>query len=164
MWVGDPDGINLKLASAKFFVAHRIVRRHALRWRDTVLRIGSQSFAGKPAMVLWVWAQLPASGRGWMCALHSLADECAAFGRECAEADLRGNLEGREARVSPSLRNRDFGTCASCENRPWCKVCPAANFNATKSLSTPPSGHCAFAQVVREVYGDVAIHRMEKRL
>ena len=51
------------------------------------------------------------------------------------------------------LKNKDFGACASCENRPWCKVCPAANFNATRNLFTSPSGHCEFAKAIREVYG-----------
>lgn len=52
-----------------------------------------------------------------------------------------------------SLKNRDFGACASCENRPWCKVCPAANFNAMRNLFTPPPGYCEFAKSIREVYG-----------
>ena len=51
------------------------------------------------------------------------------------------------------LKNRDFGECANCEKRPWCKVCPAANFNATGDLFSHHSGTCALAGVVREVYG-----------
>lgn len=53
-----------------------------------------------------------------------------------------------------SLKNRDFGACASCEKRPWCKVCPAANFNATRDLFTHHPNTCALAGVVREVYGN----------
>ncbi len=52
------------------------------------------------------------------------------------------------------LKNRDFGECANCEKRPWCKVCPAANFNATGDLFSHHSGTCALAGVVREVYGN----------
>ena len=51
------------------------------------------------------------------------------------------------------LKNKDFGMCASCENRPWCKVCPAANFNASRDLFSPPPGHCEFAKAIRDVYG-----------
>lgn len=51
------------------------------------------------------------------------------------------------------LRNRDFGACANCEKRPWCKVCPAANFNATGDLFRRHPGACALAGVVKEVYG-----------
>ena len=51
------------------------------------------------------------------------------------------------------LKNRDFGECASCGKRPWCKVCPAANFNATGDLFTHHPSTCALAGVIREVYG-----------
>ena len=43
--------------------------------------------------------------------------------------------------------------CASCEKRPWCKVCPAANFNATGDLFRHHPSTCALAGVIREVYG-----------
>lgn len=61
--------------------------------------------------------------------------------------------KGEKLEYLRGLRNKDFGACASCENRPWCKVCPAANFNATRNLFTPPPGHCEFAKAIREVYG-----------
>ena len=51
------------------------------------------------------------------------------------------------------LKNRDFGACASCEKRPWCKVCPAANFNATGNLFKHHPSTCELAGVIREVYG-----------
>jgi radical SAM protein with 4Fe4S-binding SPASM domain len=51
------------------------------------------------------------------------------------------------------LKNSDFGACASCEKRPWCKVCPAANFNATGDLFKHNPSTCALAGVIREVYG-----------
>lgn len=60
---------------------------------------------------------------------------------------------GEKLNYLRSLKNRDFGACASCENRPWCKVCPAANFNATKNLFTHHPNTCVLAGVVREVYG-----------
>lgn len=61
--------------------------------------------------------------------------------------------KGEKINYLRGLKNKDFGACASCGNRPWCKVCPAANFNATRNLFTPPPGHCEFTKVVREVYG-----------
>ena len=51
------------------------------------------------------------------------------------------------------LKNRDFGACASCEKRPWCKVCPAANFNATGDLFKHHPSTCELAGVIREMYG-----------
>ena len=60
---------------------------------------------------------------------------------------------GEKLEYLRGLKNKDFGACASCESRPWCKVCPAANFNATRNLFTPPPGHCEFAKAIREVYG-----------
>ena len=41
----------------------------------------------------------------------------------------------------------------SYEKRPWCKVCPAANFNATGNLFKHHPSACALAEVIREVYG-----------
>ena len=61
--------------------------------------------------------------------------------------------KGEKLNYLRGLKNRDFGACASCENRPWCKVCPAANFNATGDLFTHHPNACALAGVVREVYG-----------
>ena len=51
------------------------------------------------------------------------------------------------------LANRDFPECAACANRPWCKVCPAFNFNATGDVFKHTPAKCAVAAVVREVYG-----------
>ena len=60
---------------------------------------------------------------------------------------------GEKLEYLRGLKNRDFGKCASCENRPWCKVCPAANFNATGDIFKTAPGRCEQARVVREVYG-----------
>lgn len=60
--------------------------------------------------------------------------------------------KGEKLNYLRSLKNRDFGSCATCGNRPWCKVCPAANFNATGNLFTHHPNTCALAGVVREVY------------
>lgn len=49
-----------------------------------------------------------------------------------------------------ALRLRDFPRCVSCGNRTFCKICPAANFNATGSLFEPHSGTCAVAAARRE--------------
>ena len=60
---------------------------------------------------------------------------------------------GEKLNYLRGLKNRDFGECASCEKRPWCKVCPAANFNATGDLFKHHPSTCALAEVIREVYG-----------
>lgn len=62
--------------------------------------------------------------------------------------------KGEKLNYLRGLKNRDFGACAACENRPWCKVCPAANFNATGDLFKHHPSTCALAGVVREVYGN----------
>ena len=62
--------------------------------------------------------------------------------------------KGEKLNYLRGLKNRDFGSCATCGNRPWCKVCPAANFNATGDLFTHHPNTCALAGVVREVYGN----------
>lgn len=51
------------------------------------------------------------------------------------------------------LANRDFPKCLACANRPFCKVCPAFNFNATGDLFKTIPAKCAVAATVREVYG-----------
>lgn len=60
---------------------------------------------------------------------------------------------GEKLNYLRGLKNRDFSVCASCEKRPWCKVCPAANFNATGDLFTHHQSACTLAGVVKEVYG-----------
>lgn len=52
------------------------------------------------------------------------------------------------------LKNKDFGGCATCRNRPFCKVCPAFNFNATGNLFNATKEKCMVASVVHSVYGD----------
>lgn len=61
--------------------------------------------------------------------------------------------KGEKLNYLRGLKNRDFGACASCEKRPWCKVCPAANFNATGDLFKHHPSTCELAEVIREVYG-----------
>ena len=68
------------------------------------------------------------------------------------EDTLEEIWKGEKLNYLRGLKNRDFGACAACENRPWCKVCPAANFNATGDLFKHHPGTCALAGVVREVY------------
>ena len=69
------------------------------------------------------------------------------------EQTLEEIWKGEKLNYLRSLKNRDFGACASCEKRPWCKVCPAANFNATGDIFTHHPNACALAGVLREVYG-----------
>lgn len=61
--------------------------------------------------------------------------------------------KGEKLNYLRGLKNRDFGVCATCGKRPWCKVCPAANFNATGDLFKHHPSTCELAGVIREVYG-----------
>ena len=61
---------------------------------------------------------------------------------------------GEKLETLRRLKNRDFPKCLACANRPFCKVCPAFNFNATGDIFKPTPAKCAVAAVVREVYGD----------
>ena len=60
---------------------------------------------------------------------------------------------GEKLEYLRSLKNRDFGACVSCEHRPFCKVCPAFNFNATGDLFRTIPEKCALSAVVHGVYG-----------
>jgi len=60
---------------------------------------------------------------------------------------------GSELNYLRGLKNRDFHDCVNCADRQWCKVCPAANYNANKDLFKPPFGACEFAKMLKEVYG-----------
>ena len=61
---------------------------------------------------------------------------------------------GEKMNYLRGLKNRDFGVCASCGKRPWCKVCLAANFNATGDLFKHLPSMCTLAGVIKEIYGD----------
>lgn len=63
---------------------------------------------------------------------------------------------GEKLNYLRGLKNRDFGECASCEKRPWCKVCPAANFNATGDIFKHHPNTCTLAGVIRDVYGKMS--------
>ena len=61
--------------------------------------------------------------------------------------------KGEKLNYLRSLKNKDFGTCASCEHRPWCKVCPAFNFNATDDLFKTIPEKCIQSAVIHRIYG-----------
>ena len=69
------------------------------------------------------------------------------------ENTLKEVWHGEKLNYLRSLKNKDFGKCASCEDRPWCKVCPAFNFNATGDLFKTIPAKCAVSGVIHEVYG-----------
>lgn len=51
------------------------------------------------------------------------------------------------------LKNKNFGKCVDCEHRPWCKVCPAFNFNATGNVFVTIPEKCAQSAVIHKIYG-----------
>ena len=55
-----------------------------------------------------------------------------------------------------ALKNRDFGECASCADRAWCKVCPMRNFNETGDMFRHAPWRCGAAGVWRRVFGKEA--------
>ena len=51
-----------------------------------------------------------------------------------------------------SLKNKDFGECAFCADRAWCKVCPMRNFNETGDMFTHASWRCEATRIYRRIF------------
>ncbi len=51
-----------------------------------------------------------------------------------------------------ALKNSDFGNCASCADRAWCKVCPMRNFNETGNMFTHAPWRCEAARIYRRIF------------
>lgn len=62
--------------------------------------------------------------------------------------------QGEKLQALRELRNKDFGECAHCENRPWCKVCPTRNFNETADMFTHTPIRCQAAQLKRKIFNN----------
>lgn len=54
-----------------------------------------------------------------------------------------------------ALKNADFGPCASCADRAWCKVCPMRNFNETGDMLVPAPWRCEATRLFRRIFGEV---------
>ncbi len=50
------------------------------------------------------------------------------------------------------LKNKDFGSCASCADRAWCKVCPMRNFNETGNMFTHAPWRCEATKIYRKIF------------
>lgn len=50
-----------------------------------------------------------------------------------------------------ALKNRDFGECASCADRAWCKVCPMRNFNETGDMFTHAPWRCEATRIYKRI-------------
>ncbi len=61
---------------------------------------------------------------------------------------------GEKLQALRALCNRDFGECSSCENRPWCKVCPTRNFNETADMFRHAPERCLAAQLRRKIFSN----------
>ena len=48
--------------------------------------------------------------------------------------------------------NKDYGECASCTDRAWCKVCPMRNFNETGDLFVHAPWRCGLAKIYRRTF------------
>lgn len=51
-----------------------------------------------------------------------------------------------------ALKNRDFGACALCGDRAWCKVCPMRNFNETGNMFTHAPWRCEATRLYRRIF------------
>lgn len=61
---------------------------------------------------------------------------------------------GEKLQALRALTNQDFGECAHCENRPWCKVCPTRNFNETADMFRHAPERCLAAQLRRKLFSN----------
>ena len=61
---------------------------------------------------------------------------------------------GEKLNALRALKNLDFPDCAGCENRKWCKVCPARNFNETGDMFKHTPARCIIAIVKRKIFGE----------
>ena len=95
-----------------------------------------------------VLAADPSSGNYYPC------DSMHGYVLGNAATDTLGSIwRGEKLERLRRLANRDFPQCLACANRPFCKVCPAFNFNATGDVFKTTPAKCAVVAVVREVYG-----------
>lgn len=51
-----------------------------------------------------------------------------------------------------ALKNRDFGSCASCADRAWCKVCPMRNYNETGNMFAHAPWRCEATRLYRRIF------------
>lgn len=58
---------------------------------------------------------------------------------------------GKKLEQLRAMRNKDFGECATCNNRPWCKVCAMRNFNETGNIYQHAPFRCKLAEVYRAI-------------
>ena len=54
-----------------------------------------------------------------------------------------------------ALKNKDFGECALCVDRAWCKTCPMRNFNETGDMFTHTRWRCEAAQIYRKIFEEI---------
>jgi radical SAM protein with 4Fe4S-binding SPASM domain len=50
------------------------------------------------------------------------------------------------------LKNSDFGSCASCADRAWCKVCPMRNYNETGDMLVHAPWRCEATRLYRKIF------------
>jgi MoaA/NifB/PqqE/SkfB family radical SAM enzyme len=61
---------------------------------------------------------------------------------------------GEKLNALRALRNRDFGECASCVHRRWCKVCLTRNFNETGDMFRHTRERCIAAAIRHKFSGE----------
>ena len=69
-----------------------------------------------------------------------------------ARDPLMSVWRGEKMEKLRALKNRDFPSCVSCVNRPWCKVCAMRNFNETGDMFKPAAARCAYSATLRKLW------------
>lgn len=75
----------------------------------------------------------------------------AIIGDACKET-VMGVWNGEALNKLRSLKNKDFGACALCTDRAWCKVCPMRNFNETGNMFTHASWRCEATRIYKRIF------------
>ena len=71
---------------------------------------------------------------------------------DASEDSLGDVWTGEALNKLRNLKNKDFGSCASCVDRAWCKVCPMRNFNETGDMFRHALWRCDATRIYRRIF------------
>lgn len=49
-----------------------------------------------------------------------------------------------------SVKEKDFEKCITCNNKEWCNICMAENYNGTKQFNIPSEQYCRYRKAISE--------------
>ena len=58
---------------------------------------------------------------------------------------------GRNMKLIREMRLKDLRKCVGCEDRKYCLICPAQNYNATGDMLVPNQNKCQVAKIVGQI-------------